>query len=254
MQDLYAFDIGDFGKLGLLRALTEGSPRLKLGVIWYATNLGSAGADGKHIRYLALGSEQVPRRLERTLRVCDRTLYDSFRRHLRSAEGGRTISALEQLGVLAEDTRFVSSLVPENSADRERWFHGACAHVNGSDLVFVDPDNGLEPPGRSPSRGPSRIHVTWSELRVLYEAGHSLVIYHHLNRERGGHELQTANRLEALRASLEAKCSAWALRYRRGTARAFFVIAQQRHAAALERQVGFLRGSAWVERSHLVVT
>ncbi len=41
MQNQYVGDVGDFGKVGLLRALTgvypAATPPLKLGVVWYLT-------------------------------------------------------------------------------------------------------------------------------------------------------------------------------------------------------------------------
>jgi hypothetical protein len=64
MQDIYAFDVGDFGKIGLLRRL-HGRTGLRLGVLWYQTHLGSTGEDGKHVRYLE----------QRRYRACDPDLW-----------------------------------------------------------------------------------------------------------------------------------------------------------------------------------
>ena len=49
MQDRYAGDIGDFVKLGLLRAI---SPGRRLGVAWYRFPDESHNGDGRHIGYL----------------------------------------------------------------------------------------------------------------------------------------------------------------------------------------------------------
>ena len=49
MQNRYAGDVGDFGKLGLLRGLT--SSQLDIGVNWYLTPDESHNANGKHIGY-----------------------------------------------------------------------------------------------------------------------------------------------------------------------------------------------------------
>ena len=66
MQDRYAGDVGDFLKLGLLRALTAGVDAPRLGVNWYRTADESHNADGKHIGYL-----EPSNRHHRTLRACD---------------------------------------------------------------------------------------------------------------------------------------------------------------------------------------
>lgn len=75
MQDRYAFDVGDFGKFGLLRHLIGDDELFSLGVIWYATRLGSHGNDGKHVGYLDLSGSLVSSRSER-YRRCDPGLYD----------------------------------------------------------------------------------------------------------------------------------------------------------------------------------
>src|SRR5262245_45109630 len=99
MQDIYAFDIGDFGKLGLLRRL--GQTGLALGVLWWRTQLGTAGGDGKHVKYL-----RDPR-----FRAGDPPLWDEMRRRFTS--GPRTIAALEPL--FPAGTFFHSDVVPNRS-------------------------------------------------------------------------------------------------------------------------------------------
>ena len=69
MQDCYAFDVGDFGKLGLLRHIHRVT-NLRLGVLWWRTTLGTTGSDGKHVAYL-----QNP-----AFRACDPDLWEEMRR------------------------------------------------------------------------------------------------------------------------------------------------------------------------------
>ena len=57
MQDRFVGDIGDFGKYGLLRALTgiypEAKPSLSLGVVWYLNvKEPDSRGDGQRLRYL----------------------------------------------------------------------------------------------------------------------------------------------------------------------------------------------------------
>ena len=56
MQNRYVGDIGDFGKLGLLRALS--SKGLSIGVNWYLTTDESHNGDGRHVDYLAKDPEK----------------------------------------------------------------------------------------------------------------------------------------------------------------------------------------------------
>ena len=84
MQGCYAFDVGDFGKLGLLRHIHRVT-NLRLGVLWWRTTLGTTGSDGKHVAYLQ----------NLAFRACDPDLWEEMRR--RFNPGARTIAALDPL-------------------------------------------------------------------------------------------------------------------------------------------------------------
>jgi len=51
--------------------------------------------------------------------------------------------------------------------------------VQEADLVFVDPDNGLEPAGRNTGSAKSGKSVLLSELRELARPVRCLMVYHH---------------------------------------------------------------------------
>src|ERR1035441_1110889 len=64
MQDRYAGDVGDFGKLGLLRHLCGRAsphthPTLAPGVIWYRVADETHNGDGRHISYLKKSAKSV---------------------------------------------------------------------------------------------------------------------------------------------------------------------------------------------------
>ena len=86
MQDRYTGDIGDFGKLGLLRQLA--STGLSIGINWYRTPDETHNSDGLHIGYLQ--KEQF--------RACDPDLWSALGRIVSS--GKREITALEQCAIL----------------------------------------------------------------------------------------------------------------------------------------------------------
>ncbi|MER2151846.1 MAG: hypothetical protein ABS900_09550 [Candidatus Limivicinus sp.] len=50
MQNRYTGDIGDFGKMGLLRSLQETG--LSIGVNWYLVPNESHNEDGRYVQYL----------------------------------------------------------------------------------------------------------------------------------------------------------------------------------------------------------
>lgn len=132
MQDRYAGDVGDFVKLGLLRAI---SPGRRLGVAWYRFPDEGHNGDGRHIGYL-----EHPHEYE----ALDPRLFH----HLRDVVSReRSIASL--FPVLAAATSADESLDVAGVAARarrnwrRRWFSGVLDKLSGCDLVFADPDNGI---------------------------------------------------------------------------------------------------------------
>lgn len=244
MQDRYVADFGDFGKYGLLRALAGGEgeePRVSLGVVWYrVSDEGEAGTgDGKFTGYL----EPTPENLDK-FRGCDPDLYDGLARLLRKKR--RCVEAVREEGILPRGTRCWERLLtyeglpltwPERKEARirarEAWLDGALEETRGCDLVFLDPDNGLES-GARPWQKTGPKFAYYEELRAFRERDQSLVVYHHACRQ-GTAEEQAERGKEALRKSLGLAEAPLALVYRRGTVRTYFVIP----AAAQE---GIVRG------------
>jgi len=230
MQHRYVGDVGDFGKYGLLRALLRGREDERLGVVWYLTDPEAHNNDGRHDGYLRCRSE-ASRSLYRS---CDPELYDRLAEIRQRDE--LSVDMIEKAGILPSSALFWSSPVPtfvgraEDRAkqearwdDRDRWHQSAQNGVRQASLVFTDPDNGIifGKPCDVRRRKPSHKHSYWHEIDSYLNDGISVVAYHHLGRPRGGHELFIGQRLRQISG---LGWSAWAVRYRRGTARAFFVI------------------------------
>lgn len=180
MQDRYAGDIGDYVKLALLRAL---SPGLKLGVAWYRYPDEGHNSDGRHTAYLC--QPDVWRRL-------DPQLFDGLRIVV---SGDRSVRGLEALGFL--NATFAGEPLGQRaeprslrSSSRAAWFDRQIRSLDGCELVFADPDNGLT--DDNPSR---RSGLTFGKQLPLQEAlalseGRSAVIYHHNSRFKGGHDAE----------------------------------------------------------------
>ncbi len=85
------------------------------------------------------------------------------------------------------------------------------------------------------------------DLRRFAGRGQSLVIYHHLSRQ-GTHEQQIQRWSNSLRDNLGLTGAIWPLRYRRGSARVFFVVPQERHESVLESRIRDFLDTPW--RAH----
>ena len=266
MQDRYVGDVGDFGKYGLLRCLGGKFDNgfrcikpMRMGVIWYLYPDESHNADGKYTGYL----DETPTN-HASYRACDPDLYDSLR-CLVSA-GNRNVKALREARIFPADTLYYepSLSFPQRMSRSDRqvarssWFEGALDSTADADVVFVDPDNSVSDPanGVSASIDPLRKtgpkYVFIEDLRMLFERGQSLIVYHHLGRQ--GTAVEQIRRVaESLKKSLRLTSMPHSLRYRKGSARAYFIVAQDLHRSALEGRVDGLLAGPWSAHFERVV-
>ena len=172
MKNQYFGDINDYRKYGLLRVLQTGHTR-KLLVAWMLTP-DDDGGDGQVRAYL-----QQPERWGRF----DPELYDSLTALLQSASSPR-VSLIEGTCLLPRAT-FCSAEVPNDRRGRDVWREGLRRSISElkPNLVFFDPDNGIEVPSAPVGRKGSSKYVTWQEIQETWAAGCSLLIYQHFRRE-----------------------------------------------------------------------
>ena len=204
MQDRYAGDIGDYIKLGLLKALAPGR---KLGVAWYKTP-DSNNNDGRHVNYLDEGSGAA-------WAYYDPELYAGLRKLVH--ENRRSVSALEPL--LTGDVRFAADPLVA-STDRSSWFKKIKDGFQDRNLIFVDPDNGIDASADGDRKASIKC-VTLDEIKRLSFL-RPLIVYHHQTRFKGGHLAE----IEHLGQVLQRRglgCIL-ALRARSWSPRVFFIV------------------------------
>ena len=248
MQDRYAGDVGDFLKYGLLRWLTvseNDEAPLSLGVVWYLTPDESHNADGKHTAYLEPGNPATEQ-----LRWLDPDLHDRLRTMMMLE---RSVAEVERSGALPPGTRtfarpltFADLPVADRSSQLERrrqWLSGALSAVQGSDVVFADPDNGIRNPDHSvlPHRNRAEKHAYVDELAEFANRGQGIVVYHHADRSAPVPE-QAQRRLRDLAAATEPIA---AVRASRGTTRLFLVAGAGAVGGRLRHRLQELERSPW---------
>ena len=84
---------------------------------------------------------------------------------------------------------------------RHEWFARIKDSLTGADLIFVDPDNGVEPTGYSHGSAKAGKSVLLTELHELATPGRCLIVYHHQSRRKGGHHCEIVYWAERLRAA-----------------------------------------------------
>jgi len=260
MQNCYVGDVGDFGKYGLLRALclrsSDGNRSLSLGVVWYLVPDEGHNADGKHTSYLKPTAVNVTQ-----YKGCDPALYaglaEIVRREARHVASIRESGILPAETVLFEEPLTFDGMPRIGRAAREArlkhrsgWLQRALEATEACDVVFVDPDNGLEvKTQRDTRRGPK--HVFFDELVPYLRRGQSLVVYHHMARNCSALE-QIRERLAQITDRLRGCGAPFALRYHRGTSRAFFVVPTDAHRAILLERAGRFLSGPWSRHFCLV--
>lgn len=95
----------------------------------------------------------------------------------------RRVSLIENTDLLF-NAQFYSCEVPDSSFERKEWFEMLSQQAEECEMVFLDPDNGLEVKSRPYGRKHSSKYVYWLEVEALWAAGKSLLIYQHFPREK----------------------------------------------------------------------
>jgi hypothetical protein len=243
VQNRYVGDAGDFAKYGLLRLLTEETP-LSLGILWWLFADETHNADGRHVSYL---KNPVFSALDPQLhRILDQLL----------SAGRRSVKAVARSEILPKSTVFFDTPIFKSSSaaasrelrERQRgtWLRKAFAATADCNLVFFDPDNGLETASvarHSPKGGK---YVFWEELMPFWTRGQSLVIYHHLNRT-----ASVARQTEVLQEKFATRFpDAGLVRhflFRRGSCRHFWLVAQKKHSGHCQSAIDRIAQSEWRE-------
>lgn len=237
MQDGFVGDVCDYGKYGLLRRVCHPefvNRPLRLGMVWHFLN-GQVKSKRSNYSYLRKPEEYC---------ACDPEL---FRTLAEFSPNERTVANVQSSGrIFPPNTVFFDEPVPSGAAGRNAWFNRALASVEESEVVFVDPDNGVK---NEEANSPK--HVSWGEIRKLRNDGQrSVIVYQHLGQGGGGtgpYRDRIVNCIRTAREKMQTLPDekVRALWLRRGSGVAFIMIVQKKHAETFERAFRALTTSHW---------
>jgi hypothetical protein len=158
MQLQYLGGIGDFGKFALLRHLMKDR---RLAVCCYLTGGKYETKDReRHLDYLERPEDFrhfAPEVFDR-LAAFDDGVDDP-------------LAKLQASGILGNAV-FLRKEVPKRVSVRRLWGHELAASVGSADLVFLDPDRGIE------GKRLTNRHVALAEIKALRLPGRALIIGH----------------------------------------------------------------------------
>jgi hypothetical protein len=163
MKNQYFGDINDYKKYGLLRLL-GGNGQIKTVVCWALTE-DDNGPDGRRIRYLKQPKWQT----------YDPVIYEHLREYVLN-KGIRSVNVIERSNVLP-NCRFFNQYIKDDIKLRSNYFKQFFEFAKDADLVFFDPDNGLEVKSVPCGKRKSSKYIYWTEIEESYRSGYSLLLY-----------------------------------------------------------------------------
>ena len=214
MKNQYFGDVNDYRKYGLLRLLAS-TAKLRLGVCWMLT-ADDHRPDGEFRRYL-----QDPGRW----RPYDSELYDGLRRLLAPGTERSVIHA--RTWDLVPGASYFEALLADQQLARQRYFSVASQVLADSELVFFDPDNGIEVGSTAIGARDSCKYVYWRELIDMHGMGKSLLVYQHYPR------VSRERFVSFLASRLAEELGAHSVTAFRTPHVVFFLVTQDRHREAL---------------------
>lgn len=239
MQDKYTGDIGDYGKYCLLDELfKQAGGKIRLGINWYyATHKETAKGDGRHIAYL--NDENKNRRI---FEACSPNLYGKLKTIV--TQNQRSIADIEASKVLPKGTICYSAPVPhfakkpdDRISQREAWFRKSLSQLDQTDIIFLDPDNGIHLEPSMKRRLKAVKYVFPDEMEAYYRLGKSLVVYNHRDRQpREKYE----KKILVNRKFVKSPSDVRVLRFIRVSVRDHIFVIQKRHRAIINRTIALL--------------
>ena len=231
MKDQYIGDIGDYGKYGLLRFLSGHGT--SIGVNWYLTPA-DGRTDGSHTEYLH----------DERMRVYDDKLYDSMAKI--AFREDKHIQMVEQGGILS-GLRFYSELMDFDSlpwrkrtAARSAWHQRALDKLKDTELIFIDPDNGLSSTKKASAKDAQK-YVLPNEIADYYIRGQQVVYYHH--RPRKGAEGWAKDKVQILACLPDARLLA--VSFNRWSCRTYIFVLHESAYALFRDALNRLLYTAW---------
>jgi hypothetical protein len=237
MQDRYVGDVGDFGKYGLLNEICKKSNgSISLGINWfyvpkeYVRRKEKQREDGRRIDYLR----------DKNYEVCFPGLHDKLKGIV---NGRRSIKEIEKGLILPKETIFYSEPLPwENSSkreeDRENWLKESLSQLKRADIIFLDPDNGIQTDKVRKTQIKAIKYVFKDEIKKYCELDKSLIIYNHRDRKpKSEYDRKITDSLGQIRSLNGIKV----LRFKRVSVRDLIFLIQEDHQDLIEQTIDYLR-------------
>lgn len=229
MKNQYAGDVGDYTKLGVLRAIEKAG--FSIGLNWYLTpdepEHSKTFTDGKHISFL-----------DKECDTPDKDLHSALKSIAKSEK--RSVAKIER-AKLFKNALFWNKILEAET--RDEWHLEALKELGNQDVIFLDPDNGLEVKSAKPYSKNGNKYTTYKETADYYAKGATVIIYNHRDRKPEEDYLKRFYRFKDMEETQNSRM--FYLRASRYSVRDYLFLVQERHFSDLERAIDSFLATEW---------
>jgi hypothetical protein len=214
MKEQYVGDVNDYRKYALLRLLaTEG--KVRVGICWMLTPA-DGRSDGGKTAYL-----DQPSRWSQY----DPDLFKQLK-GVRDDTGVQRLKLIERSGLMRK-ALFFNEHISDRTDLRGAFFDATWSHLKRAELIFFDPDNGLEVSSKPKGSSGSSKFIYYDEVAAACARGHSVLVYQHFpHQKRDQFVRAVATKLTSIAAGARLWC------FRTGQI-AFLLLIHPNHEARL---------------------
>ena len=166
MKNQYFGDINDYRKYGILRVMSK---RFSIAMCWMLTS-DDGTLDGGNIRYLYNNDDKK----------FDNDLYCILHNSVIINKERKVCIA--QKSNLIDNAVYHSEFLQNSILKRKEYFDHLKLLSQNSNLLFFDPDIGIEIPTVHYGQSRSNMYLFWKEIETCYSWGKSILIYQHFPR------------------------------------------------------------------------
>jgi len=219
MQNKYVGDIGDYSKFILIKHLFD----KKVGLIWYLYP-DEDNNDGCHIDYqnYKLKDKQISKMLMEV--ICENRSIEYLEKKLKT--NGFDLEFFNEC-IESKDCKFLD--YKKRESRRKEWFSNALKKIKNCDVVFVDPDNGIEPDSCRSENKRKQIkkcgkYIFFDEIDELLKNHKILVIYQHFVRKNTDDFIDELFR--KLKNNIENSFNFYALKFKKRVPRTYLILSK----------------------------
>ena len=174
MKDQYVGDINDYRKYGLIDKIAKvfGSNIL---FVWMLT--GNDSTDGNKTTYLNKPQkyrQYNPELFDELVKIVEKKKKDKNIKNILAIQNSK----------LLKNYSFFTEILEDDASSRRKYFDDVYKISKKHDLIFLDPDNGIEIPSCKYGTKKSSKYIYWNEIEYIFNnLNKDILIYQHFPRK-----------------------------------------------------------------------